>query len=284
MSFSGMTSVNVVPHGCHACKAGREQPFPFSMAFQPIVDLDADSIYAYEALVRGPGGESAGSVLSQVTDQNRYAFDQGCRVAAITLASRLGLVQTGARLSINFMPGAVYSPAACIQLTLNTAREVGFPPDRLIFEITEAEQVADRAHVRAIVDDYKKRGFKVALDDFGAGYSGLNLLADIPTDILKLDMSLIRDVHRRPAALTIIRSVVALATELGCDLIAEGIETLDELSALRDCGISLVQGYLLAKPRFEALPEFNLPRSLPAGSKITPPPAHAMHEHRVQVS
>ena len=118
--------------------------------------------------MRGPRGESAYSVLAQVTDENRYSFDQGCRVKAITLATQLGLVETGARLSINFMPGAVYSPAACIQLTLKTANEVGFPADRLTFEITQDEQVKDRAHLRAIVDDYKKRGFKVALDDFGA--------------------------------------------------------------------------------------------------------------------
>lgn len=247
------------PGGCQACKAGREQPIEFSMAFQPIIDLDAEKVYAYEALVRGPKGESAGSVLSQVTEQNRYAFDQGCRVAAITLATSLGLVEAGARLSINFMPGAVYSPAACIQLTLNTAREVGFPSDRLIFEITEAEQVADRDHLRAIVEDYKKRGFKVALDDFGAGYSGLNLLADVPTDLLKIDMSLIRNVDQRPAALTIVRTVVQLASKLGCDLIAEGIETVEEYAALRDCGISLMQGYLFAKPQFQALPDFKLP-------------------------
>jgi len=137
------------------------------MAFQPIVDVDTKKVYAYEALVRGPKGESAYSVLSQVTDQNKYAFDQNCRVAAIMLASQLGLVETGARLSINFMPGAVYSPAACIQLTLATAQKCGFPVERLIFEITETERVKDKAHLRSIVEEYRRQGFKVALDDFG---------------------------------------------------------------------------------------------------------------------
>jgi EAL domain-containing protein (putative c-di-GMP-specific phosphodiesterase class I) len=118
---------------CNACRQGVKQLFPFSMAFQPIVDTEARQVFAYEALVRGVNAESAYSILSQVTPENRYAFDQNCRVAAITLASKLGLAATEARLSINFMPGAVYSPAACIQLTLKTAKLVGFPLDRLIF-------------------------------------------------------------------------------------------------------------------------------------------------------
>jgi hypothetical protein len=113
------------PFSCHGCKDGIEQPFPFGMAFQPIVDVNTSKVFAYEALVRGERGESAGSILGQVTKANRYAFDQSCRVKAISLATQLGLADTGAQLSINFMPGAVYSPAACIQLTLATAREVG---------------------------------------------------------------------------------------------------------------------------------------------------------------
>ena len=107
---------------CSACRDGLQLPFAFTMAFQPIVDVVAECVFAYEALVRGPNEESAYSILSQVTDENRYAFDQRCRISAITLAGRLGMAQTGALLSINFMPGAVYSPSACIQLTVQRAK------------------------------------------------------------------------------------------------------------------------------------------------------------------
>jgi EAL domain-containing protein (putative c-di-GMP-specific phosphodiesterase class I) len=224
------------------------------MAFQPIVDVESQTIFAFEALVRGPEGQGAGFVLDQVTDENRYAFDQNCRVRAITLASKLNLPATGAMLSINFMPGAVYSPKACLQLTLRTAEELGFPTDKLIFEVTENEQLVDPAHLRAIVKEYHRHGFKIAIDDFGAGYSGLSLLADFPCDIVKLDMQLIRNIHLRPRALEITRSLVSLASRLGSKLVAEGIETLDEYHAIRDCGVSLMQGYLFAKPAFEDLP------------------------------
>lgn len=245
---------------CGACKDGVEAPFPFSMAFQPIVNVESGSIYAYEALVRSTGSESADSALRQITLENRHAFDQSCRVKAISLAAALGLANTHAKLSINFLPGAVYSPAACIQLTLKTARECGLPAHQLIFEVVEHEEVLDLAHLRGIVSDYRQRGLRVALDDFGAGHSGLNMLADFPTDIIKLDMALTRRLHQRTAALAIVKSMALLARTLGSDLIAEGVETLDEYAALRDCGITLMQGYLFARPGLETLPEFKMPQ------------------------
>ncbi len=253
---------------CNACKDGVDAPFPFTMAFQPIVDTTTGAVYAYEALVRGPQNQTAASILAQVTPENRYSFDQNCRVRAIELAARLGLARTGAHLSINFMPGAVYSPAACIQLTLRTAREFQFPLDRLIFEITEGEQVRDKDHLAGIAAEYRKHGFRLALDDFGAGYSSLNFLASVATDVLKLDMELTRNLHLRPTALAIVKSTVALAQSLGAEIIAEGVETLDEYEAVRGCGIHLMQGYLLAKPAFEALPQ----PTLPTRSALTPLP------------
>ncbi len=251
---------------CNACKDGLQAPFPFTMAFQPIVDVKTGKPFAYEALVRGPNGESAGSILAAVNESNRYSFDQQCRVKAITLAAQLGLAEQGAMLSINFLPGAVYNPSACIQLTLKTARSVGFPLERLIFEITEGEEVVDRSHLRGIVEEYRRRGFKVALDDFGAGYCGMNLLADLPCEIVKLDMELTRDLHLRPAAKMIVRSMAKLSVEMGTLLIAEGIENILEYEAVRACGIHLMQGYFFAKPALEALPVCRLPLQEPQPS------------------
>jgi EAL domain-containing protein (putative c-di-GMP-specific phosphodiesterase class I) len=247
---------------CSACKDGTEPPFPFTMAFQPIVDVEAGYVFAYEALVRGPQGESAADVLGKITDANRYAFDQNCRVKAISMASQLELTATNAMLSINFMPGAIYSPSACIQLTLKTAQKFNFPLDRLIFEITEAEEVVDPQHLLNIAKEYRRYGFRMALDDFGAGYCGLNLLANLPTDIIKLDMGLTRNLHQRPAALAIVKAMAGLAKTLGHKLIAEGVETIEEYAAIRACGLHLLQGYLLARPGFETLPAFTLPEDV----------------------
>lgn len=238
---------------CSGCSGSELIGSKITTAFQPIVDLRTESVYAYEALVRGAGGESAGHVLSQVQAADIYSFDQACRVTAIRGAVAAGLLQTDARLSINFMPNAVYSPEACIQLTLRTAMEVMLPTKRLIFEFTESEDV-DAAHVSRIVDAYRALGFGTAIDDFGAGYSGLARLADLRTDALKLDMALIRGIENSQAKRTILTNLVRMANELNMRVVAEGIETISELDAVRNCGIGLVQGYLLARPEIGRLP------------------------------
>lgn len=224
------------------------------MAFQPIVDLDSGGIYAYEALVRGVDGETAASVLAQVSAENRYAFDQRCRVVAIETAVAAGLLQGDSRLSINFLPNAVYSPVACIQLTLQTARATALPIDRLIFEFTENEDMADPNHVATIVAAYRKFGFGTALDDFGAGYSGLNLLARFQPDTVKLDMELIRGLDTDMPRRMIVEGVFRMCTALGITVIAEGVETQGEVDALRAIGVRYLQGYYFAKPGFEMLP------------------------------
>ncbi|QWC55839.1 EAL domain-containing protein [Erythrobacter sp. 3-20A1M] len=224
------------------------------MAFQPIVDCETGAPFAYEALVRGADGASAHSVLSRVHADNRYAFDQKCRVAAIEGAVAAGIMDTDAKLSINFLPNAVYSPLACIQLTLKTARACGFPTDRLIFEFTEDEHMADTDHVKLIIETYQNMGFGTAIDDFGAGYAGLGLLAGIQTDYLKLDMELVRGIDASRPRRLIVEGVVRMARSLGIAVIAEGIETAAEYETLRVLGVRYLQGYHFARPGFRELP------------------------------
>ena len=237
---------------CDGCRNGKEWDFDLKIACQPIVDISTGKPFAYESLVRGPDGEGAEWVLSQVTEENRYRFDQACRVAAIRQAVAAGLLEDDARLSINFLPNAVYSPMACIQLTLATARETGMPSDRLIFEFTENEKPAPE-HVRDIVEAYRSLGFSTAIDDFGAGHAGLGLLANLPTDLIKLDMDLIRGIDTNVPRRQIVQAMVRLCEDMGLMIIAEGIETEGELAALADMGIRLVQGFLLGRPAIGSL-------------------------------
>lgn len=238
---------------CEGCRQSGSLDMAFSMAFQPIVDVARNYIFAYEALVRGPEGQSAASVLSQVNADNRYAFDQQCRVKAIELAARLYPDNADLNLSINFMPNAVYEPRACIRLTLATAERVGFPLDRIIFEFTEDEKL-DTAHILNILDTYKKIGFKTAIDDFGAGHAGLGLLTKFQPDIVKLDMDLVRGIDRDPVKRKVVNHTLRLLDDLEITPVCEGIESGEEMAVLRDLGVTLIQGYLLAKPAFEALP------------------------------
>nr|WP_234934846.1 EAL domain-containing protein [Pseudomonas savastanoi] len=244
------TSLTAPRKGCAGCTGSPELDFSFDYAYQPIVNLHDQSIFAHEALVRGPNGEGAMSVLSQVNDQNRYRFDQACRTTAIAGAAKLGMNE---RLSINFLPNAVYRPELCIRSTLEAARQRDFPVERLIFETIESEHVDNNGHLSNILREYREFGFMTAIDDFGAGYSGLTLLADFQPDLIKLDMNLIRDIHRDRARQAIVRGVVTMCSDLGIKLIAEGIEQVEERDFLADCGIFLMQGYLFAKPAFKAL-------------------------------
>jgi EAL domain-containing protein (putative c-di-GMP-specific phosphodiesterase class I) len=241
--------VKPVP-ACVQCRSNDELGFDFDYAYQPIIHLRQRVIYAHEALVRGPNGESAYSVLSKVNDANRYMFDQACRVRAIRGAAELGIAEL---LSINFLPNAVYRPEACIRSTFNAAREYGFPIERIIFEVTESEQVMDRPHLVNIFEEYRRFGFRTAIDDFGAGYAGLNLLSEFQPDIIKIDMQLVRDIDTSPAKQAIVAGIVGICASLDIEVLAEGIETPGERDFLRDAGVDLMQGYLFCKPAFRAI-------------------------------
>ncbi len=238
------------PLGCSACVDGVGLDFDFTMAFQPIINIKKQEIFAYEALVRGIHNEPAGAVFEKVNQGNLYRFDQCCRTKAIKLAADLSM---DTFLSINFMPNAVYQPELCIRTTLNAAEMYGFPIEKIIFEITESEKVEDLEHLKKIVSYYRDRGFKTAIDDFGAGYAGLNFLSEIRTDIIKLDMALIRNIDQDSVKQAIIRGVLQVCQELKTIVIAEGIETSAELRTLQSFGIELFQGYLFAKPLFQEL-------------------------------
>jgi EAL domain-containing protein (putative c-di-GMP-specific phosphodiesterase class I) len=240
---------------------GREAfPAPFTMAFQPIVDAGSRDVFAYEALVRGVEGEPAAEVLSLVDKANRHDFDQQCRMTALECAARLGLKDAPAALSINFMPNAVVDAAVCTRLALKAAERLKFSPSRIIFEFTEGEPVDDPEHLGRIIAAYRAAGFRTAIDDFGAGYSGLTLLARFQPDIVKLDMELVRGIDSDRVRRSIVASIRRMCDELGIVLVAEGIETLGEYAVLRDLGVSLLQGFLFARPAIDSLPVPAWPR------------------------
>ena len=234
---------------CGSCGIASAAAFTFSYAYQPIVDVVERRVWGHEALVRGPSGESAQSVLSQVNDDNRYRFDQACRVKAIKGAAQIGIE---GRLSINFLPNAIYKPEVCIRTTLAAALANDFPVARIMFEATEGEAVNDGKRLAEILREYKRTGFTTAIDDFGAGYAGLNLLADFQPDIVKLDMALVRHVDSSRSRQAIARGVLRMCGELGIEVLAEGIETLAERDFFLDEGVALMQGYLFGRPAFQA--------------------------------
>lgn len=244
--------VDFRPLKCSECLDGKNLDFDITMAFQPIIDPKTKSVFIYEALVRGKDGAGAGKVLSRVNETNRYSFDQACRVTAIQIATRLCIECI---LSINFLPNAVYRPETCIRATIEAADQFGLPLDRIMFEVTESEPIHDPAHLLNIFDEYRDRGFITAIDDFGSGYAGLNLLSKFKPQILKLDMELCQGIATDIVKKTITQGVISTAHALDIKVIAEGVEHREDLDTLLELNTDYLQGYLFAKPEIEALPE-----------------------------
>jgi EAL domain-containing protein (putative c-di-GMP-specific phosphodiesterase class I) len=228
----------------------------FSYAFQPIVDAVARNVVSYEALIRGPRDEPAFQVLDRIANRDKYQFDAESRAMAIALAAKLGL---DCELNLNFLPQGLYVSAASISSTLTAAARHHLPIERIVLEVTEGEVIADHVHFAARLNEYRSMGMKVAIDDFGAGYSGLNLLADFQPDQVKIDMNLVRGIERHGPRQAIVRAVAQACEDLGIDVIAEGVETVQEYRWFMDLGIRLFQGYLFARPGFETLPRAHYP-------------------------
>jgi blue light- and temperature-responsive anti-repressor len=224
----------------------------FTFAFQPIVDVTRRSVYAQEALIRGTRNESAAQILGSSVGAEIYELDERARARAIELASRLNVE---CYLSINFMPNCMATSPHTLDNTLSAAEKCGFPIERLILEVTEGEIIRDMQLFATVISRCRARGVRVAIDDFGAGHSGLNLLAEFQPDLLKLDMFLVRNIHTHGPRQAIVRGILQTCGDLGIDVIAEGIETKPEFSWFQAHDVRLFQGYFFARPGFECLPE-----------------------------
>jgi EAL domain-containing protein (putative c-di-GMP-specific phosphodiesterase class I) len=220
--------------------------------FQPIVHArDTGRIYAQEALVRGlePDGTlvSPGRMMGVARDAELlFQLDLAARLSAIREAVRHGL---DVPVFINFTPSAIYDPAFCLRSTVAAITEARIPAHHVVFEVIESDHAPDASHLLSIIDYYRRAGFRVALDDLGAGHSSLNLLHQLRPDIVKLDMALVRHIHQDPYKASITRKLLEIAQQLGIHTVAEGIETPEELRWVRDHGVDYVQGYLVSRPQ-----------------------------------
>jgi EAL domain-containing protein (putative c-di-GMP-specific phosphodiesterase class I) len=223
----------------------------FSFAFQPIVDIDKGAVYSYEALVRGLNNEPAFQVINRYAGNQMYAFDAACRAKAIEVAARLGM---SGHLNLNMVPCEVLDLGVSLYSTIEAAHRCLFPLEHIVIESTEVEVIDDHVNFALLLNEFRRVGMRFAIDDFGAGYSGLLLLSEFQPDMVKLDMSLVRGIRSNHPRQAIVRAILQVCAELGIDFIVEGVETGDELSWFADQGAHLFQGYLFAKPLFEGLP------------------------------
>lgn len=218
--------------------------------FQPIVDYAAKSVYACECLSRGVRSDGERINPAELFGKAKKAglifnLDKLCRQSAIV--SGASLCGSG-RLFINFIPTAIYNPEHCLQTTTALVEEYGEAPEKIVFEVVESESVTDLRHLQGILDYYRERGFRTALDDVGSGYSSLNRLIGLRPDYVKLDIGLVRDIHKEPMKQHVFEAIETICRRSGIEMLAEGIEHAEEVAFFHNAGVRLMQGYFFAKP------------------------------------
>lgn len=247
----------------------------FTSHFQPIVYIeDTSRIYGYEALLRGldPQGNLVmpGQILELAAEAGLLPqVDRLARQRAIQSAHQQHINQL---IFINFAPTALYDPVSCLRTTVEAIDQAGIAHDHVVFEVVESDKPQSLDHLRNILNYYREAGFLVALDDLGSGYSSLNLLHQLRPDFIKLDQDLIRGVHQDPYKASITEKILELTHCLNIKTVAEGIESLEELSWLQQHGASFAQGYLIAKPA--AIPIATTPALLPSPAQAATLPLY----------
>jgi len=219
--------------------------------YQPILNYEERRVHGYECLLRAfkeDGSMVPPYWLFETAKKTGMLFylDREARQVAIKEASKK--VRGDEKVFINFTPTSIYDPAYCLKTTIEFACTIGVEPSKLVFEVVETDKVEDKKHLRTILEYYRSHGFRVALDDVGEGYSSLNLLIWLNPDYVKLSIELVRDIHKVSIKKDFVSALFSSLRKNGIEVIAEGVETKEELNQLLDIGVRLFQGFLFAKP------------------------------------
>ena len=219
--------------------------------YQPIVSLSSGEVLGWEALTRGPEDSyfSRPDIIFSFAEEVGLLFptERVCREKAISNVNGLGPEQ---KLFLNVHPRTMSDPCFVKGETLKLLREHGLVPHNIVFEITERHSIKDYKSFKRVVEHYRSQGYRIAVDDVGAGFSGLQSIAEIRPDFIKIDMSLVRNIDKNPSRQAVVDALINLARKINSRVIAEGIETQNELNTLLLEGAHYAQGYFLARPGF----------------------------------
>lgn len=222
----------------------------FFVVFQPLFSIAQKRTLAFECLLRGNEDGNPIGVDKLLQGAQVLGMSHELDLAAWRAAYKQGqpVVQQGHMLFLNFTPSSIFKPKFAVSETKALAEENGVPFTSLVFEVTEAEKVRDVDNLKNIMNEYRAAGAKVALDDLGSGYSSILHLADLRPDYVKLDQGLVRGAHKDQVRGVLLKAISDAAHELGILVVAEGVETAEDLKFCMDIQSDLVQGYYLAKP------------------------------------
>ncbi|MBF0458635.1 MAG: EAL and GGDEF domain-containing protein [Nitrospirae bacterium] len=220
--------------------------------FQPIYSSKDGSVYGYEALTRLIG-TSSGVNICQMFERAKATgslslLDSACQENALVKASQVGINNTNAFLFINICPETIMDNPGWCEITDHYIREWGLSKDKIVLEITEESAIENYSAFNKVVSKFRETGYKIAIDDFGVGYGGLKMLSIIEPDFVKIDRHFISDVDKALIKHNLVDAVTTVCHRLGIKVIAEGIETEDELKHIMNMDIELLQGFYLQRP------------------------------------
>jgi EAL domain-containing protein (putative c-di-GMP-specific phosphodiesterase class I) len=216
---------------------------------EPIVEVSSRTVFGYEALARGPEGSelhSAAALFSAAAEQDLvFQLDCLCRQSGLAGARDL---PRGTRLFLNVRPTTIHDPNFRAEALCRTLEAWQLHPSDVVFEISEQESIGNFHIFREVRDYYRKLGFQIALDDTGVGYSSLEAVMELSPDFIKVDRAFVHGIDEDPARQELLRALCAVADRINAHLIAEGLDTLEELETLSELGIPYGQGWLFGKP------------------------------------
>ena len=233
--------------------------------FHPIIHARTGELFAHEALLRARNPRTqkivgAGPIINACEKLKlQHQLDQRARQTAILGASEH--VPTSAKVFINFLPNTIYDPAICLRTTMEAADRCNLPLSRLVFEVVETEKIPDMDHLRHILDYYRARGVGTAIDDMGAGFSGVDYITSLKPDFVKLDREFVLAAEATSEGRMQMDRIISASHQHGASVIAEGIETEAQMTLCIEAGVNLLQGFLFAKPACPPEP-VNFPRAM----------------------
>lgn len=217
--------------------------------FQPIVSLQHQQVFGYEALIRGPSASPLHSPINLFNTAARHGrlaeLDLLCRETVIRRFGKLGLKH---KLFINTTPAALLQEDYPHGLTLQFLQEAGLSPQQVVIELTEQYPIDDYDLMREATHHYREMGFSIAIDDLGAGYSGLRTWSELKPDFVKLDRHFMQNIHEDRQKRQFVQSMIDIAQSVGCQVIGEGVEVRQEYLAAQGLDMQFAQGYYFGRP------------------------------------
>ncbi len=220
-----------------------------SALFQPIIDMRTGTIIGYEGLIRGPSDGPLHSPL--ILFKVARAFNMTAQVERLCLRvvqERFTALKLPGKLFLNVSPEYLIQPELEFGSALGTTDTAEINPERVIIELTENQPTYDYPLLLEAVRYYREKGFRIAIDDLGEGFSSLRLWSELRPKYVKIDMHFVQGINHDPVKLQFVRSIQEIAEKSGTTVIAEGIETQAELLLIQDLGIAFGQGYYIARP------------------------------------